>query len=147
MHNPFSIHMIFLSILAAFDSPLPTHLEVRKWILTIRWLVLLHCLFWKPGFKYFKAFSTLSTSSWLSLVMDKPPQLFVAGFSKLGSIVYLHWKWKVWRRKDHLSLTLVITPLLLPQDSPEHHSRESNSTGTIVTNIRSNMAEQYLDLV
>lgn len=24
--------------------------------------------------------------------MDKPPQLFVAGISKLGSMLYLHWE-------------------------------------------------------
>lgn len=36
---------------AAFHSPFPTHLHVRKCFFT-------HCLFWKPGFKDFKAFLT-----------------------------------------------------------------------------------------
>lgn len=59
IHHPHDFRPFFLSILAAFHSPPPTHIEVRKQIEPSDNLaVFLHRLFWKPGFKYFKAFST-----------------------------------------------------------------------------------------
>lgn len=79
-----------ISILAAFHIPLRTHLQERKWIYT-------------PDQVLFNLrHSLLSKSSWLSLVMDKPPRLFVAGISKLGRILYLHWRGKVWGKKRPL---------------------------------------------
>lgn len=47
--------------------------------------------------------------------MDRPPQLFVARISKLGSILYLHKKWKS-EEKRPLVIDLVITLLLLPEN-------------------------------
>lgn len=101
----------------SFDvSPLPP-LQVKK-TPPVSWLVdfFLHCLLWKLGFNYFKAFST---SFWLSLVMDKPPQVL----SKLGSVIYLHLKKTIWKgeeeeKKVHFNKSAVLQLVLLEDRLP-----------------------------
>lgn len=105
-----------------------THQWIQAWTRALRdtapWLVL------KSRSQVFKASSTSSTSSRLSLVMDKPPQLFVAGLSKLE--VLCTWLAKCPRKEKTTfsSLSGRLTGRFLQQEGALHRfSRVSGAPG------------------